>query len=147
MVIYDLVCKKKHRFEGWFPSFEDYTRQVERNQVSCPVCNTTKVEKLPHACAVHVKGKREEKPVEKRRRRRAPELSEAQVKELLIQLNHYVRENFEDVGSRFADEARGIFDGKTPNRPIRGTSTTEEREAMDEDGIPYLILPKPELDS
>jgi hypothetical protein len=55
MVIYNLLCKKKHNFEGWFPSFEDYQKQAEQKLISCPTCGTTKVEKVPHACAVHVK--------------------------------------------------------------------------------------------
>ena len=55
MVIYNLVCRKKHSFEGWFPSFEDYQKQADKKLISCPSCGTTKVEKVPHACAVHVK--------------------------------------------------------------------------------------------
>jgi hypothetical protein len=69
------------------------------------------------------------------------------VKELLLRLNHYVRENFEDVGPRFAEEARAIFHGETEERPIHGSTTPEEREGLDEEGIPYNILPKPKLDS
>lgn len=55
MVIYNLLCKKKHSFEGWFPSFEDFQKQADKKLISCPTCGTTKVEKVPHACAVHVK--------------------------------------------------------------------------------------------
>ncbi len=147
MVVYDLICKKKHRFEGWFPSFEGYQEQAKKGQISCPACGTTKVEKMPHACAVHVKHE------EKKRREPAPKKpdgptpSEAEAREALIRLHHYVKQNFEDVGPRFAKEARDIFSGKVKARPIHGTSTAEERAALDEDGIPYAILPKPELDS
>ena len=52
MVIYNLLCKKKHSFEGWFPSFEDFQKQADKKLISCPTCGTTKVEKVPHACAV-----------------------------------------------------------------------------------------------
>ena len=24
MVVYDLICKKQHRFEAWFPNYEEY---------------------------------------------------------------------------------------------------------------------------
>ncbi len=74
-------------------------------------------------------------------------LPEREEKEALLRLHHYVRENFEDVGSRFAVEARQIFNGKVKDRPIHGTSTSEERQDLEEEGIPYSILPKPELDS
>ena len=150
MVIYDLVCKKNHRFEGWFPSFESYQEQAGKGLVCCPECGTKRVEKLPHACAVHVK--REAKEVKKEKPRAEAEAvsppppAEAEIKEALIRLHHYVRENFEDVGPRFAEEAREIFHGKAKSRSIHGTSTRKEAEALDEEGVPYAILPKPELD-
>ena len=36
MVVYNLLCKKKHSFEGWFPSFEDFQKQAEKKLISCP---------------------------------------------------------------------------------------------------------------
>jgi hypothetical protein len=148
MVVYDLLCKKDHRFEGWFPSFEEFQRQAARGQISCPTCGSTKVEKIPHACAVLTRNKEEhqEKRVPAPKTSSAP-LTESEVKELLIRLHDYVKENFEDVGPRFSEEARAISHGRSERRPIHGTSTPEEREELDEEGIPYAILPKPELDS
>ena len=149
MVAYDLVCKKKHQFEGWFPSFEGYQEQAEKKLISCPTCGTTKVERVAHACAVlSSRGEKEEKkpPVRKERAAQVA-LTPEQARELLIRLNHYVRENFEDVGPRFAEEARAIFDGRSEKKAIHGTSTSQEREELDEEGIPYVALPKPELDS
>ena len=55
MVVYDLICEAEHPFEGWFPSAEGYEKQAARRQISCPVCGTTNVVKLPHACAIHTK--------------------------------------------------------------------------------------------
>jgi hypothetical protein len=149
MVVYDLLCKKNHRFEGWFPSFEEFQKQASGGQVSCPTCGSTKIEKMAHACAVlthksEPQQKKERAPQEKAP---SPTLTETEARELLLRLHHYVKENFEDVGSRFAEEARAIFHGNSEKRPIHGTSTHEEREELDEEGIPYTILPKPELDS
>ena len=146
MVVYDLICKKRHRFEGWFPSFEGYREQAEKGQISCPSCGATEVEKMPHACAVLMKKEksREEAP---RRKGSAPPLTEARAKELLLRLHHYIQENFENVGPRFAEEARAILDSRTEERPIHGTATPEEREELDDEGIPYATLPKPTLDS
>lgn len=146
MVVYDLICEKNHRFEGWFPSFEGYQEQAAKGQISCPSCGTSKVEKLPHACAV-LTNRGEKKEPAQEEKSPTPPLSEAEAKELLIRLNHYVREKFEDVGPRFAEEARQIYYGKVEARPIHGTSTSEEKQELDDEGIPYLILPKPELDS
>jgi len=146
MVVYDLICEKNHRFEGWFPNFEGYQKQAAQGLISCPSCGTTSVEKLPHACAVHVK-KESRRPATDSLKTPAPPLSETDARELLIRLNRHVPENFEDVGPRFAEEARAIFHGETEERPIHGSTTPEEREGLDEEGIPYSILPKPKLDS
>lgn len=147
MVVYDLICKKHHRFEGWFPSFEDYQKQAAKGQISCPTCGATKVEKMPHACAVHIKRETKKEPKKSKKIPPPQPPSPAEAKELLIQLHHHIRENFEDVGPHFAETARQIFYGKAEERPIHGTSTSEERQGLDEEEIPYLTIPKPELDS
>lgn len=149
MVIYNLLCKKKHRFEGWFPSFEDFQKQAEKKLISCPTCGTTKVEKVPHACAVHVKKEQAPAPATKKDRAPAPaaSLSPAEFNEMLIRVHHYVKENYEDVGSRFAEEARQIHKGEAEERPIHGTATVKEAKDLAEEGVPFIPLPKPELDS
>ena len=147
MVIYNLLCKKNHSFEGWFPTFDDYQQQADKNLISCPVCGTTKVEKVPHACAVHVK-KEQPPPSAKTPRQPSPAPpSPAEFKEMLIQVHHYIKQNFEDVGPRFAEEARQIHEGKAEERPIHGTATPAERAELEEEGIPHALLPKPDLDS
>jgi hypothetical protein len=146
MVIYNLVCKKNHRFEGWFPSFEEYQKQAKKNQISCPTCGSTDVEKVPHACAVHVK-KDQPAPAKNAEVASPRPPSPAEFKEMLLRLHHYVAQNFEDVGPRFAEEARQIHTGKAEERPIHGTATQEERAELTEEGVPFITLPKPELDS
>ena len=148
MVVYDLICGKNHRFEGWFPSFEEFQKQAEKKLVSCPTCGSDEIEKLPHACAVHVK-KEQPAPAQKKPETAPPPAppSPAEFKEMLIRVHHYIKENFEDVGSRFAQEARQIHYGKAEERPIHGTATPEERAELTEEGIPHAVLPKPELDS
>jgi hypothetical protein len=65
---------------------------------------------------------------------------------MLIRVHHYVRENFEDVGPRFAEEARQIHKGETAERPIHGTATINEAKELAEEGVAFIPLPKPELD-
>jgi hypothetical protein len=151
MVIYNLVCAKHHQFEGWFPSFEEYQKQAEKKLLACPTCGSKKIEKVPHACAVHVK-KEESAPARKRQPKAespappAP-LSPAEFKEMLIRVYHHVKSNFEDVGPRFAEEARSIHNGTAEERPIHGTATPDEARELSEEGVPFVALPKPELDS
>ena len=148
MVVYDLQCKKQHRFEAWFPSYEEYQKQAENKLISCPTCGSTKIEKLPHACAVHVK-KEQQSALARKTTEEIPPTppSPAEFKEMLIRVHQYVKENFEDVGCRFAEEARQIHYGKVEERPIHGTATAEERAELVEEGIPHVLVPKPELDS
>jgi hypothetical protein len=147
MVIYNLICKKKHSFEGWFPSFEDYQKQADKKLISCPTCGTTKVEKMPHACAVHVKKEQPAPPAKSADATPPTPPTAAEFKEMLIKVHHYVKQNFEDVGPRFAEEARQIHKGEAAERPIHGTATAQETKALAEEGVPFIALPKPELDS
>jgi hypothetical protein len=149
MVVYNLLCKKKHSFEGWFPSFEDFQKQAEKKLISCPTCGTTKVEKVPHACAVHVKKEQPAPPAKKQAQTPAPAPppSPAEFKEMLIRVHHYVKENYEDVGPRFAEEAKQIHKGEAEERAIHGTATLKEAKELADEGVPFIPLPKPELDS
>lgn len=147
MVIYNLLCKKKHSFEGWFPSFEDFQAQAQKKLISCPTCGTTKVEKIPHACAVHVKKEQPAPPAKEAKPTPPAPPTAAEFKEMLLKVHHYVKEHFEDVGSSFAQEARQIHKGVAEERPIHGTATREETKELAEEGVPFVALPKPELDS
>ena len=147
MVVYNLLCKKKHGFEGWFPSFEDYQKQAQAKLISCPTCGSTAVEKVPHAGAVHVKKEQPRAPVKKRAPAAEAQVSSAEFKEMLLRVHHYVKEHFEDVGPRFAEEAKQIHKGLAEERPIHGTATLQEAKALAEEGISFVPLPKPELDS
>jgi hypothetical protein len=49
----------------------------------------------------------------------------------------------EDVGTRFAEEARRIHYGEAPNRGIRGHASPEEREALLDEGIETVAIPVP----
>ena len=49
----------------------------------------------------------------------------------------------EDVGPRFAEEARRIHYGEAPERGIRGKASPEEREALRDEGIETFALPVP----
>jgi hypothetical protein len=47
----------------------------------------------------------------------------------------------ENVGNRFAHEARLMHEGETPERPIRGVATPQEREELAADGIQVMPIP------
>ena len=45
MILYNLICDKRHEFESWFQTSSAYESQVKRKLVSCPACGSAKVEK------------------------------------------------------------------------------------------------------
>ncbi len=55
----------------------------------------------------------------------------------------HVLAHTEDVGEKFADEARRIHYGEAAERGIRGQATPDEREALRDEGIEVMPLPMP----
>jgi hypothetical protein len=62
---------------------------------------------------------------------------------LWVEAVKHVMARTEDVGERFADEARRIHYGEADERGIRGLATADEREALREEGIEVMPLPLP----
>ena len=51
MIKYALICDQSHDFESWFANSASFEEQARRGFVSCPVCNSIKVERAimaPH---------------------------------------------------------------------------------------------------
>ena len=145
MKVFNLQCSAQHRFEGWFASEEDYTSQVERGLLECPLCADKDVQKLPSAPRLNL-GASEPAP--------APTAGEKQpmvagdaaqaLQAAYLQLARRIVDQTEDVGERFAEEARKIHYGETEERGIRGQASREETEALLEEGITVMPLPLPE---
>lgn len=146
MIVFELICPKEHRFEGWFSSSEDFDSQQGRGLLSCPSCGNAKIRKLPTAkIRKSESGTTEERtpnlPVAADGSRQIPVATLPQV--TLNQLIDYVMANTEDVGKGFAEEARKIHREEAPHRSIRGVATREETEALVEEGVPIMPLPVP----
>jgi hypothetical protein len=58
----------------------------------------------------------------------------------------YVLTHSEDVGGKFAEEARRIHNEEAPQRSIRGIATRSETEDLREEGVPVFTLPIPPQD-
>ena len=61
-----------------------------------------------------------------------------------MRMARHILANTEDVGTRFADEARRTHQGESEARGIRGQATPEETQALLEEGVPVMPLPLPE---
>ncbi|CAB3846976.1 DUF1178 family protein [Achromobacter mucicolens] len=139
--VFDLECDHSHVFEGWFGSHEDYDAQQARGLVTCPVCGSATITKrlsAPRLNVAHLHAPAAQPLV-------PPGASDAEKMAALQaavmrQVRALVRST-ENVGPRFAEEARRIHEGDADDRPIRGTATVEEREALAEDGIEVMAVP------
>ena len=49
MKVYNLVCHLDHHFEGWFASEADALEQQENGLLTCPICDSHEVSRLPSA--------------------------------------------------------------------------------------------------
>ena len=163
--VFDLECAQHHVFEGWFRSHDDYDTQHASGLIVCPVCGDAQVVKRLSAPRLNV-GHLHVTPAPVRERPQAgasdvgrssamapvpggasgkgepmtPERLAALQVEVFKQVKAFVR-RAENVGPRFAEEARKMHEGDTDTRAIRGTATREEQEALAEDGIDIVALP------
>jgi len=144
--VFDLQCEHGHVFEGWFGSHEDYDSQQARGLVTCPVCQSAVIEKKLSAPRLNVGHYAEPVQPSASESREVVATSQnanqiAQMQAFVLQQMRELVSNTENVGERFAEEARRIHAGESDERPIRGIATREERESLAEEGIAVVSLP------
>jgi len=144
MIVYDLECENRHRFEGWFGSADDYDKQRTSKLLSCPMCNSGDVVRRPSAAYVNT-GAVEKTPREQPKPAHAvtPQQYANVPPEIVAKVIERIIQNTEDVGNRFPEEARKIHYNEAPERHIRGTATTRDVEALRDEGIEVVSLPVP----
>ena len=64
MIRYALVCERKHNFEIWFSDSGDYDKQRKRGLVTCPVCDSKKIEKAIMAPSIARGGRKRSDSIE-----------------------------------------------------------------------------------
>jgi len=134
VIRFSLHCDKEHEFEGWFSSSADYDAQSERGLVECPVCGSHQIGKALMAPAVAASRDAPARPLAM-----DPEKCEAMRK--LKDMVQAVKQNSEDVGERFADEARKIHHGEAEARGIFGKASSEDAKSLVSEGIEIAPLP------
>ncbi|MFN4360137.1 MAG: DUF1178 family protein [Hylemonella sp.] len=145
MKVFNLQCSALHRFEGWFASEEDYVSQVERGLLECPLCADKAVQKLPSAPRINLGASEAPATPSSGNPQTLVAGDAAQALQAAwLQMARHIVNQTEDVGSRFAEEARKIHYGESEERGIRGQASREETEALLEEGIAVMPLPLPE---
>lgn len=147
MIVLNLSCDHEHLFEGWFASSAAFDEQRERGLVSCPVCGATTISRRPTAPYVNTGASAPARAPETlapklpvKSRSVTPAAEPDVVAAAMAMLRRVGRES-EDVGDRFADEARRIHHGESQARNIRGRATRDDVGELLDEGIAVLPLP------
>jgi len=133
VIIYDLVCSRAHRFEGWFASADDFALQHEATLIRCPVCDDAVIERRLSA---NVQTARPPAEVESKE-----PLNVAGGEAETLNLVRRLIATSDDVGAAFAEEARKIHYEEVPKRSIRGQATRDEADELRDEGIDFMSLP------
>ena len=169
MKVLDLQCTQRHFFEGWFASENDFQTQLLRGLVECPLCADKGIQKMPSAPRLNLGALRlpgaadgtanpgalpgsAEQPgqghlVSSPEPDGYPQghpwhAGKAEQAAFLAALRHVVA-NTEDVGDRFALEARRMHYGEQEPRSIRGQTTAREAVALLDEGIDVMPFALP----
>ncbi len=135
--VFDLVCAHDHTFEGWFASENDFETQTEKGQLTCPMCGSADVHRKPSAARLNLGATQPKGEVRQQALMPTPQ----QMQAAFMRIAREIAANTEDVGDQFAEEARRIHYDEAPERGIRGTTTREEAEALEEEGINVVPFP------
>jgi hypothetical protein len=135
LIKYTLSCDNGHSFDGWFSSSADFDRQAELGLVSCPACGSVSVAKELMTPSVSTSRKKDEAKVLMMDQARKEAV--AKIRELVTA----IRENSDDVGEKFPEEARKIHYGEAEQRGLIGKATADEARALLEEGIEIAPLP------
>jgi hypothetical protein len=157
MIRYTLRCERDHNFESWFQDSAAYDSQAKRKLISCPVCDSVKVEKAIMAPRiVGKKGRERAEPVPMPAATptaapavEAPTASStpllmAQERELrakIKELRDHIVKNADNVGEKFPNEARKMHYGEIEHRPIYGEASPEEAKSLIDEGVEVSPLP------
>jgi hypothetical protein len=142
MKVFNLSCELGHAFEGWFASSDDFDSQLGRRLIECPICGANSVRKMPAAPRLNLSSTGAQQPGAPAARESGA-VSREQLQALWLKVARHIAANTEDVGTRFADEARRIHHNEAPNRGIRGVATSEQARELDDEGIEVIAFPMP----
>lgn len=134
--VFNLSCDQLHAFEGWFASAAAFDAQLDAGQVQCPFCASTAITKALSAPRLNLGA---EAPQQDRQLAAMP--TPEQLQALFLRMAREIVASTEDVGERFAEEARRIHYKEAPERGIRGVTSGQEADSLEEEGISVMPIP------
>jgi hypothetical protein len=106
---------------------------IEKSLVVCSECGSTDISKAIMAPSVSTARKKENKSQEIAKK--------SKVKNDILELKRKIEANSEYVGNNFANEARSMYLGESPERAIYGEAKADDAKKLIDDGIPVMPLP------
>ena len=133
MIKYILKCNNKHEFESWFSNSEEFDKLDHKNLLECIYCSSKKISKSIMAPMISVE----------KREVNLTKIDKIMIEEKkkLTKLRNYIEKNFEYVGKDFSKKVREIYYDKKNNKSIYGTTTDQERQDLEEEGIDLMSVP------
>ena len=146
MFVVDLICSDGHLFEGWYDNRDAFDEAAAHNELSCPQCASTSIERRPAFRGV-VRSSSSSSSLQHAEAPAAPAAPmPLEVQRALSQLIKLVKAHTEDAGDRFADRALAMHKGDEAPAPIHGTTTPDERARLLDEGVPFAAIPVPDID-
>jgi len=134
MIKYNLKCHKEHEFESWFSSSEEFEKLTKKKLLECIYCSSKKIDKSIMAPMVsNSKNKNNEFEIIIKNLKNQ--------KNKLLKLRKYIEKNFDYVGKDFSKRVKEIYYDKDNKKAIYGTTTSDERKELSEEGIDLLSIP------
>ncbi len=133
MIKYNLKCKNRHEFEGWFSDSKEFEKLKSEKIIEFSFCGTKVIEKSimsPNVLSAEEKENRVKSSKNLKK-----------IKEDLLKMRNFVEKNIEYVGKDFPREVRNIYYDKRKNKNIYGNATEEETEELKEEGIELTTIP------
>jgi hypothetical protein len=149
MIRYDLICEKGHEFDAWFSDSAAYDKQRKRGFVECSVCGSIRIEKQLMRPSIGAKSNQKSEASKPSKPMVAGPIDPRmqQMMSMMREFRAHVEKNAENVGDKFADEARKIHYKESEERGIYGNATADEARDLIEEGIEVHPLPRLPEDS
>ena len=130
MIVFNLNCSDcAFSFEGWFENTNDYNKQIKKDLLTCPSCNSTQIKKGLMAPNV---SKKSNSKISKRNKSIASNVKK---------LKKIIEKEFDYVGDKFTEEAKKIKYGEAKERAIYGEASIEQTKELIDEDIDVLPLP------
>jgi hypothetical protein len=148
MIRYTLKCREGHVFDSWFQSAKAYDALARSGHLSCAVCGMGEVEKTLMTPRVALKGHEPDVPkvdgddvVQSIPVSGGDATTNDPKANAIAEMRQNVEENSTYVGGDFAEKAREMHEGTSPETSIYGEASGAEARKLIEEGVPVIPLP------